>query len=246
MKKLRSLIVIALLISLSAVLLTACGKKTASNADATNAPISTPSPSPTATASPCVSNQPASSSNNTTAQPAAPKSWTSPPAMTIDTNKTYCAEIQTNKGNFTLELFAKDAPKTVNSFIFLAKQNFYNGIIFHRIIQKFMVQTGDPTGTGSGGPGYQFEDELSNLHKYEQGVVAMANAGPNTNGSQFFICTVDDSANLPPNYTTFAKVVSGMDIVQKIAATPVQASGSGEMSAPTEKVMIQSVQITEK
>jgi cyclophilin family peptidyl-prolyl cis-trans isomerase len=159
--------------------------------------------------------------------------------MSIDVNKTYCAVVQTNKGSFTLELFAKDAPKTVNNFVFLAKNNFYNGIIFHRIIKGFMVQTGDPTGTGTGGPGYQFDDELNGPHTYEQGIVAMANAGPNTNGSQFFICTVDDTKALENLYSIFAKVAVGMETVKIIEATPVQGS------SPTEEVKIENIQIVE-
>lgn len=176
-----------------------------------------------------------------------PKSWTSPPEMKIDTNKTYQAEVKTSKGTFTIELFAKDAPKTVNNFVFLAKEGFYNDVVFHRIIESFMIQTGDPTGTGAGGPGYSFEDEKTS-YKYEPGIVAMANAGANTNGSQFFICTGPDSdfLNSQPNYTIFGKVTAGMDTVKKIAATPVEADARGEVSKPTEKVTIDSIQITEK
>ncbi|MBB3130381.1 cyclophilin family peptidyl-prolyl cis-trans isomerase [Paenibacillus rhizosphaerae] len=175
------------------------------------------------------------------------KSWTSPPAMQIDQNKKYEAEVKTSKGTFTIELFAKDAPKTVNNFVFLSKEGFYNGVVFHRIIETFMVQTGDPTGTGSGGPGYSFEDEKTN-YKYEPGIVAMANAGPDTNGSQFFICTGADSdyLNQQPNYTIFGKVTKGMDVVMQIAKTPVTVGPSGEESTPTEKVTIDGVTITEK
>jgi cyclophilin family peptidyl-prolyl cis-trans isomerase len=176
------------------------------------------------------------------------KSWSSPPAMQIDTNKTYQAEVKTSKGNFTIELFAKEAPKTVNNFVFLSKQGFYDGVTFHRIIKPFMIQTGDPLGNGTGGPGYTFEDELNTPYKYEPGIVAMANAGPNTNGSQFFICSGESSKSLNqrPNYTIFGKVVSGMDTVQAIAATPVQTNAQGELSAPKEKVTINSINITEK
>ncbi|MDR0268534.1 peptidylprolyl isomerase [Paenibacillus sp.] len=178
----------------------------------------------------------------------AAKSWTSPPEMKINTAKTYEAEIKTSKGSFKIELFAKDAPKTVNSFVFLSKEGFYNGVTFHRIIESFMVQTGDPTGTGAGGPGYSFEDEKTN-YKYEPGIVAMANAGPNTNGSQFFICTGEDSISLNqmPNYTIFGKITDGMNIVKKIAATPVKANPqTGETSKPSEKVTIDSIKIKEK
>ncbi|MNJ41751.1 putative peptidyl-prolyl cis-trans isomerase [compost metagenome] len=170
-------------------------------------------------------------------------SWDNPPAMEIDTSKSYTAEFTTSKGNFTIELFAKDAPKTVNNFVFLSKQGFYNDVIFHRI----MIQTGDPEGTGAGGPGYRFEDEQTN-YQYEPGIVAMANAGPNTNGSQFFICTGEDSVGLnnSPNYTIFGKVTDGMDVVKDIAATPVQANPfTGEPSSPTETVQIKEIKITE-
>ena len=176
------------------------------------------------------------------------KSWTSAPKMDIDTSKTYEAEVKTSKGSFTIELFAKDAPKTVNNFVFLSKEGFYDDVIFHRIIESFMVQTGDPTGTGAGGPGYSFEDEKTS-YKYEPGIVAMANAGPNTNGSQFFICTGEDSTSLnqQPNYTIFGKVTDGMDIVKKIAATPVETNpDTGEQSKPTETVKIESIKIKKK
>ncbi|OAB37766.1 peptidylprolyl isomerase [Paenibacillus glacialis] len=175
------------------------------------------------------------------------KSWDNPPAMEIDSTKSYAAEVTTNKGTFTIELYAKDAPKTVNNFVFLSKQGFYNDVIFHRIMESFMVQTGDPQGTGMGGPGYQFEDEKT-TYKYEPGIVAMANSGPNTNGSQFFICTGDDSGSLnsQPNYTIFGKITNGMDVVKQIAATPVEADIRGEMSVPTETIQIKDVKITEK
>ncbi|UUZ85867.1 peptidylprolyl isomerase [Paenibacillus sp. P26] len=177
------------------------------------------------------------------------KKYNSPPALIIDANKSYQAIVKTNKGNFTIELFANSAPKTVNNFVFLAKEGFYNDIIFHRIIKSFMVQTGDPTGTGSGGPGYAFEDELKTEYTYEPGIVAMANAGPNTNGDQFFICTGEDSKylNQTPNYTIFGKVMDGMDTVLKIADSPVDKQKlTGEVSHPTEKVVIESIEITEE
>ncbi|SDC45815.1 Peptidyl-prolyl cis-trans isomerase (rotamase)-cyclophilin family [Paenibacillus sp. UNCCL117] len=179
---------------------------------------------------------------------AKPKSWSSPPAMTIDTAKTYKAAVTTSQGTFTIELYPKEAPKTVNNFVFLAREGFYNDVVFHRIIQSFMIQTGDPKGNGTGGPGYKFEDELKTTRKYEPGIVAMANSGANTNGSQFFICTGEDSKNLnrTPNYTIFGKVIEGMDTIQKIAATPVEAGGEQVPSKPTQKVVIQSIAITEK
>ena len=118
--------------------------------------------------------------------PNSPKRWNTPPAIEIDPAKKYVATVDTTQGSFKIELLAKESPKTVNNFVFLARQGFYEGVIFHRVIKLFMVQTGDPTGTGSGGPGYRFADELPVKHPYDPGIVAMANAGPNTNGSQFF------------------------------------------------------------
>lgn len=176
------------------------------------------------------------------------KRYTEPPAMQIDVTKNYSAVIETDLGSFTIDLFEKDAPKTVNNFIFLAKERFYDNVIFHRIIKTFMIQTGDPLGDGTGGPGYKFEDELPSPHKYEPGIVAMANAGPDTNGSQFFICTGQDSLYLndTPNYTIFGKVTSGMDVVQKIANVEVEPNAVGELSSPKEKIHIKSITITEQ
>ncbi len=171
------------------------------------------------------------------------KQWSSAPAMTIDPNKQYTATIKTTMGDMTAELYAKDAPVTVNNFVFLANQHFYDNVKFHRIIKGFMVQTGDPTGTGAGGPGYRFQDEKV-TRSYSRGTLAMANAGPNTNGSQFFIMHQDYP--LPPNYTIFGKLTSGLDVLDKIASVPVTASRSGEQSVPTVDVRIESVSITEK
>ncbi|RTE09488.1 signal peptidase I [Paenibacillus whitsoniae] len=178
----------------------------------------------------------------------AAKTYKVPPAMTIDTSKKYQAQVHTNKGDFTIEMFADMAPKTVNNFVFLSRQGFYNDVIFHRIIKSFMIQGGDPTGTGRGGPGYSFEDELKTSYTYEPGIVAMANAGPNTNGSQFFICTGEDSRNLAqfPNYTIFGKVTEGMETVLAIADVPVeQQDNYNENSKPAEKVVIQGIDIVE-
>jgi len=171
-----------------------------------------------------------------------------PPAMQIDPNKQYTALVSTTMGDFKIELFAKDAPKTVNNFVFLSKEKFYDNVIFHRIIQSYMIQTGDPAGNGTGGPGYTFEDELNNGHTYEPGVVAMANSGPNTNGSQFFIGTGPDITLLEqqPNYTIFGKVKEGMDVVLKIAAVPVKYNPlARENSAPEKTVSIKSITIEE-
>ena len=137
----------------------------------------------------------------------------SPPAMQIDPNKTYKATIKTNRGSIELALYPEHAPKTVNNFVFLANQGFYDGVTFHRVISDFMIQGGDPTGTGAGGPGYRFEDEVrDNPLTHEKGVISMANAGPNTNGSQFFI-THSPQPHLNGKHTVFGKVVAGQDIV---------------------------------
>ncbi len=147
-------------------------------------------------------------------------SWPSPPAMTIDTSKTYTATITTDIGPFTVQLDPKAAPKAVNSFVFLADHHFFDCIVFHRVIPTFVDQTGSPTGGGNGGPGYQFGDELPKTAspQYPIGSVAMANSGPNTNGSQFFIVAGAQGSSLTPNYTLFGKVTSGMPVVLTINA----------------------------
>jgi peptidyl-prolyl cis-trans isomerase B (cyclophilin B) len=144
------------------------------------------------------------------------KQWDSPPEMQIDSQKTYRTKIETNRGDIELELYPEYAPKTVNNFIFLAKEGFYDGVTFHRVISDFMIQGGDPTGTGRGGPGYKFEDEFEgNPLRHETKVISMANAGPNTNGSQFFI-THSPQAHLDGMHTVFGKVVEGQEIVDTI------------------------------
>lgn len=170
------------------------------------------------------------------------KQWASKPAMTIDANKNYRATLETSMGNITIEFFAKETPVAVNNFIFLARQGFYDGTKFHRIIKNFMIQGGDPLGNGTGGPGYKFDDEAITKN-YERGIVAMANAGPNTNGSQFFI--MHQNYNLPKNYVIFGKVASGLDVLDKIASAPVQANASGEPSSPAQDVLINKVAIEE-
>ena len=181
---------------------------------------------------------------STTPQPQeANMQWDAPPAMSIDTEKQYCATLRTTHGDITVALHASEAPVTVNNFVFLARQGFYNGVRFHRIIRGFMVQSGDPTGTGRGGPGYRFADEPV-TRDYLRGTLAMANAGPNTNGSQFFI--VHQDAGLPPAYTIFGMVTDGLDALDAIAGVPVGIGPSGERSAPEEEILIQSVEITEE
>lgn len=140
------------------------------------------------------------------------------PELTIDPASSYSATIHSNHGKIHLALFADRSPNTVNNFVFLAGEAFYDGVIFHRVVPGFVVQGGDPTGTGSGGPGYSFPDELDGSGGYRRGTVAMANAGPNTNGSQFFICLAD--VGLPHAYTIFGMVTAGMEVVDAIAAQP--------------------------
>lgn len=170
------------------------------------------------------------------------KQWTKSPKMVIDAEKTYQATVKTNKGSFTIELFPKEAPLAVNNFVFLSREGFYDGIIFHRVISDFMIQAGDPTGTGYGGPGYKFKHE-KNPHRYARGIVAMANSGPNTNGSQFFVCTGTDCGglNANPDYTKFGKVIEGLDVVMLIDQTPVGAN-----DRPKEEIVIESIEIVEK
>src|SRR6478736_5611428 len=147
-----------------------------------------------------------------------PKEYLSPPAMTIDPNKRYSATLKTARGEIVCDLFARDAPNTVNNFVFLAREKFYDGTLFHRVIADFMIQGGDPTGTGRGGPGYRFEDEVKdNPHKHRVGSLSMANAGPNTNGSQFFITHVATNW-LDGKHTVFGKVSSGQEVVNAIQA----------------------------
>lgn len=145
-----------------------------------------------------------------------PKQWGAPPAMQIDVKKRYTATLQTSRGDIVIDLYPEHAPKTVNNFAFLAGQGFYDGLIFHRVIPNFMIQGGDPTGSGRGGPGYRFEDETrGNPLKHGTGVLSMANAGPNTNGSQFFI-THAPQPHLDGKHTVFGKVVKGQDVVDAI------------------------------
>jgi cyclophilin family peptidyl-prolyl cis-trans isomerase len=149
------------------------------------------------------------------------------------------ATIHTTVGDIEVQLFADDAPKAANNFVDLARKGFYDGVIFHRIVPGFVIQGGDPTGTGTGGPGYKFEDEPFK-GDYDRGTLAMANAGPNTNGSQFFICLADLGGRLPKNYTIFGRVTKGMDVVDKIAAGP-----TGANDRPRDPVSMTSVDVTD-
>jgi cyclophilin family peptidyl-prolyl cis-trans isomerase len=167
------------------------------------------------------------------------KRFDAEPPMTIDTSKRYTATMTTSKGTMVIALDPLAAPRAVNSFVFLARQNYFDGIVFHRIIPGFVLQGGDPEGTGRGGPGYTFADELPKPGRYQIGSLAMANAGPNTNGSQFFIISGPDGVALPPSYSLFGAVVTGGEVVAAIDAVGTR---SGK---PTERVVIESVTITE-
>jgi cyclophilin family peptidyl-prolyl cis-trans isomerase len=172
--------------------------------------------------------------------------WSTPPAMTIDKNKQYTANITTNYGTIIVQLLAKEDPITVNNFVFLARQGYYNGVKFHRVVKNFMIQTGDPTGTGGGNPGYRIQDEKV-TRNYVAGTLAMANTGqPNTGSAQFFITLVDATQMLTKTYTIFGIVTSGFDIVTKIGNVPVKANMVGELSTPTVDVHIDTVTITEQ
>ena len=170
------------------------------------------------------------------------KTYSAPPAMNINESTNYSAVIETSLGSIEIELFTDIAPITVNNFVNLSKDGYYDNVIFHRVIKGFMIQGGDPSGTGHGEmgkyPGYEFQDELNNPMQYEKGIVAMANRGPNTNGSQFFIMHVDYP--LPYDYTIFGKVSNGLDVVDAIANVQ-----TGDMDKPVDDVVINSVDIKE-
>lgn len=166
------------------------------------------------------------------------KQYNTAPELTIDLSKTYQAVLHTSEGDVTVEFYASEAPQTVNNFVFLARDGFYDGVIFHRVIPGFMVQGGDPTGTGRGGPGYQFRDETHAKTSYNRGTLAMANSGPNTNGSQFFIMHADYP--LPNQYSIFGEVTDGLDVVDSIAGAP-----TGSQDRPSDPVTINSVDISE-
>ena len=172
-----------------------------------------------------------------------PKQYSSPPPDTIDRDKTYTATIDTSAGAMTLELFASEAPLTVNNFVHLARDGFYEDCQFHRVISGFMIQGGCPKGDGTGGPGYRFQDEPV-TRSYVRGTLAMANAGPNTNGSQFFIVHGAD-VGLPPNYTIFGMLTDGGDVLDTLANSPVSRSRGGENSSPAERLVINNITIEE-
>ena len=160
------------------------------------------------------------------------KQWSTPPAMQIDPKKQYKAHMETDKGTMVIELFADKTPITVNNFVFLSREGYYDGVIFHRVIDNFMVQGGDPTGTGRGGPGYKFADEFHPSLKHDkQGILSMANAGPGTNGSQFFITHLP-TPHLNGRHTVFGQVVEGLDVLMSIPARD-----PGNVNAPAVKII---------
>jgi cyclophilin family peptidyl-prolyl cis-trans isomerase len=202
----------------------------ASDATATTAPgtIAAPTPCPAADGS----------------SPQA-RSFAAAPPTCIDPSKTYTADVETNKGSFTIALDQTKAPLAVNNFVVLARYHYFDNTPCHRIIKDFVVQCGDPTGKGTGGPGYTFADELPKAGEYKVGSLAMANSGPNTNGSQFFIITGDQGASLTPNYTLFGQVSDGMDTTVKAMEAAANPDPSADGVPPTEPITITKVTITE-
>ena len=168
-----------------------------------------------------------------------PKSYSEPPEFTLDMGKTYRAAIETNHGVIEIDLDPSSSPITVNNFVTLARDGFYDGTIFHRVIDGFMIQGGDPTGTGTGGPGYRFRDEVEGTGTYGRGTVAMANSGPNTNGSQFFIVTKDEAPWLDGKHTVFGKVTDGMDTV-----TAIEGTETGHNDRPVETQAIERIDLS--
>ena len=173
-----------------------------------------------------------------------PKQYASAPDLILDPTKVYFASIRTNHGDMLVELFAADASRTVNNFVFLSREGFYEDGCFHRVIKDFMIQGGCPEGTGRGGPGYRFQDEPV-TRPYVKGTLAMANAGPNTNGSQFFVVH-GANVGLPPNYTIFGMLVEGEDTLNTLADSPVGPGAGGERSAPSEPLLIHNIEIVER
>ncbi len=224
---------LALVILTSTFLLTGCGE------------VPTPRPDTTSTglsAEDLFGTQPAQNSAGSKNISLSPSQLTTTPSMEFDVSKRYTAILNTNKGNIEIALNFGQTPNTVKNFVDLSRKGFYINTIFHRVIEGFMIQGGDPNGNGTGGPGYRFHDEPF-TGEYTRGAVAMANAGPNTNGSQFFIMHADYP--LPKNYTIFGRVTKGMDVVDSIATDEVQYSPTGELSQPVTPAVVHSVEIIE-
>ncbi len=232
----KGIILISLSLSLIALLLAACSLPEEAPTP-TAIPEVIPTPRIADTPTPAVIGTPTPQREESRSGRLVPQ-YAAPPEMTIDTSEEYAADIQTNQGTITVELFAEDAPITVNNFVFLARQGFYDGVIFHRVIPQFMIQGGDPTGTGGGGPGYRFQDEIISSRSFDRtGVLAMANAGPNTNGSQFFI-TVAPTPHLTGSHTIFGRVTAGQEI-----ADAISTARADHNDRPLEEVVIQHIEI---
>jgi cyclophilin family peptidyl-prolyl cis-trans isomerase len=232
---------LAALLVLTTLFLAACGSKDESGSDGATVAAPTEAAANADVASGCwkaTDRGQASGSDNT------PLQWKQPPASILRAGKHYTATLTTNKGAFDVEFYSEDAPNTVNNFVCLAKAGYYDNTPFHRILSDFVIQGGDPTGTGRGGPGYEFPDEPIK-RTYDVGTLAMANAGPNTNGSQFFVVVGQSGTELPPNYTIFGKVTEGMDVVNAIAQTPTKVGDTREKSVPVEPIVLQSVTVAE-
>ncbi|MCU1461621.1 MAG: peptidylprolyl isomerase [Acidimicrobiales bacterium] len=190
-------------------------KKVASTGTTTVTPTTASQAPPTVASATITGDTPCPQANGSSARTV---KFAKPPPMCVDPSKTYTATMETDAGTITIVLDPKKAPKTANNFVVLARYHYFDGIVFHRVIPGFVVQGGDPAGTGSGGPGYMFADELPKAGDYKVGSLAMANSGANTNGSQFFIITGDQGVALPPSYSLFGQVTAGMDVVKKIEA----------------------------
>ena len=230
---------LALLLALLLALMAACMLPEATPPPPTDIPEVIPTPRIADTPTPAVIGTPTPETSESQSGRVI-REYSQPPEMTIDPEGSYSAEIRTNQGAISVELYAEDAPVTVNNFVFLARQGFYDGVIFHRVIPDFMIQGGDPTGTGGGGPGYRFQDEIvPSLTFQGPGILAMANAGPGTNGSQFFI-TVAATPHLTGNHTIFGRVTAGQEVADAISKVPTSRG-----NRPREEVVIQSIEIKE-
>jgi cyclophilin family peptidyl-prolyl cis-trans isomerase len=231
-------LVIALVGGLGVVFLRDGEEKATPSAKRSATPTPSPSPSPKAS--------PGSNCGYTRKKEASgPKGSVEPPKFTIDVAKTFVATVSTSEGTFKIKLLPKEAPCTVNNFVYLARKKFFDGLMFHRIVKDFVIQGGDPEGTGRGGPGYSFNDELGNSLTYQIGAVAMANSGPNTNGSQFFVVAGQQGTTLPKSYTIFGEVTQGLDVVTKINRVPTKGGSGPDQDSPRQKVIIERITIKE-
>lgn len=205
-----------------------------------------PTPGPTTTPTPDPVDEVACGGEVPEAAGAPKPTFDAPPEMEIQRQRRYLAAIRTSCGEIELELFPEEAPQNVNSFVFLAREGFFDGLTFHRLEPGFALQGGDPEGTGGGGPGYTLPDELDNKLTYEVGTLAMANSGPNSAGSQFFIVTGRQGAELPKQYTIFGQVVRGMKVLERIDGLPVEPNPDGQTHHPIQTIYIERVTIAER